>query len=94
MINRIIGVAHVQLYLLSQSVHDVITTLYGRWNDVKTLKRRRNNIVLTSCFYLDNEHKHYQNIDQLDEAIIRLGMRPTIRVATDRTQILVGLREI
>ena len=24
-------------------------TLYGRWNDVKTLKRRRNNVVLTSC---------------------------------------------
>ena len=25
------------------------TTLCGRWNDVKTLKRRRNNVVLTSC---------------------------------------------
>ena len=34
----------------SQLAHDVETTLYGRWNDIKTLKRRRNNIiVLTSC---------------------------------------------
>ena len=30
-----------------QQVHDVKTTLYGRCNDVKTLKRRHNNVVLT-----------------------------------------------
>ena len=33
----------------SQPAHDVRTTLYGRWNDVKTLKRRCNDVVLTSC---------------------------------------------
>ena len=30
------------------------TTLYGRWNDVKTLKRRLYNVVLTSCVGWDN----------------------------------------
>ena len=33
----------------TQLAHDVRTTLYGRWNDVKTLKRRRSNVVLTLC---------------------------------------------
>ena len=33
----------------TKPAHDVRKTLYGRWNDVKTLKRRRNNVVLTSC---------------------------------------------
>ena len=33
----------------SQPAHNIEATLYGRWNDVKTLKRRRNNVVLTSC---------------------------------------------
>ena len=28
---------------------NVKMTLYGRWNDVKTLQRWRNNVVLTSC---------------------------------------------
>ena len=32
----------------TQPTHDVRTTSYGRWNDVKTLKRRRYNVVLTS----------------------------------------------
>ena len=32
-----------------QPAHNVKTTLYGRWNDVKTLKRRPYNVVLTSC---------------------------------------------
>ena len=35
----------------SQPAHDVRTTLYGRWNDVKTWKRRLNNVVLTSYEY-------------------------------------------
>ena len=38
--------------ILSQPAHDVETTLYGRWNDIKTLKRRRENDVLTSVFRL------------------------------------------
>ena len=32
-----------------QPVHDVRTTLYGRWYDVKTLKRSPYNVVRTSC---------------------------------------------
>ena len=38
----------------SKPVHDVRTTLYGHCYDVKTLKRRRNNIVLTpwACWEL------------------------------------------
>ena len=34
---------------LSQPVHDVKTTFYGRCYDVKTLKQWRSNVVLTSC---------------------------------------------
>ena len=33
----------------TQPAHDVRTTFYRRYNDVKTLKQRRNNVVLTSC---------------------------------------------
>ena len=33
----------------TQPAHDVRTTLYGRCYDVKTLKRRPYNVVLTSC---------------------------------------------
>ena len=33
----------------TQTAHDVETTLYGRCNDIKTLKWRRNNVILTSC---------------------------------------------
>ena len=32
----------------TQPTYDVRTTLHGRWNDVKTLKWRWNNVVLTS----------------------------------------------
>ena len=32
-----------------QLAHNVKTTLYGRCNDIKILKKRRNNVVLTSC---------------------------------------------
>ena len=35
--------------LIIQQAHDVRTALYRSWNDVKTLKRRRNNVVLTPC---------------------------------------------
>ena len=34
--------------------YEVETTLYGRWNDVTTLKRRHINVVLTSYAGLDN----------------------------------------
>ena len=33
--------------MVSHRAHDVETTLYERCNDVKTLKRRRINVVLT-----------------------------------------------
>ena len=33
----------------TQLAHDVRTTMYGRWSDVETLKRRRNSVALTSC---------------------------------------------
>ena len=32
---------------ITQLAHDVKTTLYGRCNDFKTLKRRRNSVILT-----------------------------------------------
>ena len=36
-------------WTIAQHVHEIITTLYGHWSDVKTLKkRRRNNVVTTS----------------------------------------------
>ena len=34
--------------VISQMAHDVRMVLQGRWNDAKTLKRRRNNVVRTS----------------------------------------------
>ena len=39
----------VWLFHLSYLAHEVRATLHGRWNDVKALKRRRNNVVLMSC---------------------------------------------
>ena len=35
--------------MYSQPVHDVKTTSYGCYNDVKTLQRRCTNLVLTLC---------------------------------------------
>ena len=43
------------LFIASQPAHDVWTTLYGRWNDVKTLKWRCNNVVLASCVNCDTQ---------------------------------------
>ena len=37
------------LYIVTQPEHDISTTLYGRCYDIKTRKRRRYNVVLTSC---------------------------------------------
>ena len=37
---------------MSQMVHDVRTTLHGRWNGNKRLKPRRNNVVLTPNTFL------------------------------------------
>ena len=34
---------------LSQSAHDVVTTLHERCSNVKMFKRRRDNVVLTLC---------------------------------------------
>ena len=42
----------------TQLEHDVITTLYGRWYDIKTLKRRPYNVVMTSC--VDWEPYHHR----------------------------------
>ena len=49
----------------TRPAHDVETTLYGRCNDVKRLKRRRNNVVLTSGAGWDdaNIHDEYEYID-------------------------------
>ena len=41
--------SHVELIEPTQPVHNVRTTLYGRWNDFITLKRRLNKVILTSC---------------------------------------------
>ena len=46
----------------SQLAHGVRMTFYERWNDVKTLKRRLNNVVLTSyaCWVLNFLYKSLQ----------------------------------
>ena len=43
---------------LERRCMDVAWTLHGCWNDVKTLKRRRNNVVLTSCTNWKNVGNH------------------------------------
>ena len=47
-----VGLVLVDILPTSLLAHDVRTTLYSRWNDIKRLKRRRNNAVLTSCVSL------------------------------------------
>ena len=43
----------MNLCIISQPIYDVRTTLYGRWNDGKMLKRHRNNVLLTACLGWD-----------------------------------------
>ena len=39
----------IRVIILSQPAHNVRTTLYGRWCDLKTLKWRPYDVFLTSC---------------------------------------------
>ena len=48
------NVIEIYSVFLSQPMHDVRTTLHGGWNDVKILKRRRNNVFRTSSAGWDN----------------------------------------
>ena len=47
------GINILLFSILTQQAHDVRTTLHGRCYDVKTLKWRRYNVVLTSCACLE-----------------------------------------
>ena len=50
-----------------QPAHNVWTTLHGRWNDVRTLKRRRNNVVLTSCAnWVSIEEQTFEKFEKSD----------------------------
>ena len=71
MSNSLLGIKKPSLACLSytkkkhkniQPSHDVGTTLYERWINVKTLNRRRSNVFVTSCDgWVTSIEKEFQN---------------------------------